>query len=99
MWSSGVAKAARTASAAPAILRAMSRARRPALGLAVAAAMDELRHLAPGTGGDARVGLAQRDAVPAREAPEDLDAAVQELAVGRVGDGLGLDGGVDGDAL
>jgi hypothetical protein len=39
--------------------------------------MDQLRDLAPGAGGDARVGLAQRDAVPAGEAAEDLDAAMQ----------------------
>jgi hypothetical protein len=48
-----------------------------AVGLAVAATMDQLRDLAPGAGGDARVGLAQRDAVPAGEAAEDLDAAMQ----------------------
>jgi hypothetical protein len=70
-----------------------------ALGLAVAAAMDQPGDLAPGMGGDARVGLAQRDAVPAREAAEDLDAAVDELAVGRVRHRLRLDGGVDGHAL
>ena len=55
--------------------------------------------LAPGMGGDAPVGLAQRDAVAAREAAEDLDTAVDELAVGRVRHGLGLDGGVDGHPL
>jgi hypothetical protein len=70
-----------------------------ALGLAVAATMDQLRNLAPGTGGDARVGLAQRDAVPTSEAAEDLYAAMQQLAVCRVRHRLGLDGGVDGDAL
>jgi hypothetical protein len=45
-----------------------------ALGLAVAAAMDQLRDLAPGAGGDARVRLAQRDAVPARRSPTPLSA-------------------------
>jgi hypothetical protein len=61
--------------------------------------MDQLGDLAPGTGRDAHVGLAQRDGVPAGEAAEDLDAAVDQLAVGRVANSLGLDGGVDGDAL
>ncbi len=37
--------------------------------------------------------------MPACEASEDLDAAMQQLAVGGVGHRLGLDGGVDGDAL
>jgi hypothetical protein len=60
--------------------------------------MDQPGDLAPGTSGDARVGLAQRDAVPAGEAAEDLDAAMDELAVGRMCDRLGLDGGVDGGA-
>jgi hypothetical protein len=60
--------------------------------------MDQLRDLAPGAGGDARVGLAQRDAVPACEAAEDLDAAMHQLAVGRMRHRLGLDGGVDGHA-
>jgi hypothetical protein len=69
-----------------------------AVSLAVASAMDQLRDLAPGAGGDARVGLPQHDAVPAGEAAEDLDAAMQQLAVGRMRDRLGLDGGVDGDA-
>ena len=45
------------------------------------------------------MGLARRDAVPVREAAEDLDAAMQQLAAGRVSDGLRLDGGVDGDAI
>jgi hypothetical protein len=67
-----------------------------ALGLAVASAMDQPGDLAPGMGGDARVGLPQHDAVPAGEAAEDLDAAMDELAVGRMRDRLGLNGGVDG---
>jgi hypothetical protein len=67
-----------------------------ALGLAVAAAMDQLRDLAPGMGGDARVGLPQHDAVPASQPAKDLDAAMDELAVGRMRHRLGLDGGADG---
>jgi hypothetical protein len=69
-----------------------------ALGLAVATAMDQPGDLAPGAGGDARVGLPQHDAVPASQPAKDLDAAMQQLAVGRMRDRLGLDGGVDGDA-
>ena len=44
------------------------------------------------------MGPAQRDAVPTGRAAEDLDAAVDELAVGRMRHRLGLDGGVDGHA-
>jgi hypothetical protein len=33
--------------------------------------------------------------VPASEAAKDLDTAMQQLAVGRMRDRLGLDGGVD----
>jgi hypothetical protein len=69
-----------------------------ALGLTVAAMMEQPGDLASGAGGDARVGLAQRDAVLASQPDEDLDAAVEELAVGRMRHRLGLDGGVDGDA-
>ena len=49
-------------------------------------------------GDDARVELAQGDAVPARKTPVDLDAAGDEFAVGAMCDRVGLDGGVDGYA-
>jgi hypothetical protein len=75
-----------------------------ALGLAVAAAVAQPRRAAPrraapGVARQPRGGLAQRDRVPPGEADEDLDATAQQLAVGGVGDRLGLDGGGDGDAL
>ena len=43
-----------------------------------------------------QVGLAHLDPVPPGQAHQDLDATVQQLAVGRVRHRLGLHGGVDG---
>jgi hypothetical protein len=65
----------------------------------VAAAVQQPRRLAPGVARDARVGLAQRHALPAGEVGDALDGAQHQMAVGGIGDGLGLHGGVDGHAL
>jgi hypothetical protein len=65
----------------------------------VAATVDQPGDLAPGMGGEARVGLAQHDAVLACKPAEDLHATMEQLAVGWVRHRLRLDGSVDGDAF
>jgi hypothetical protein len=49
--------------------------------------------------GHARIGLPQPDAVPGRQAVEPLDGRMQQLGIGRKGDGLRLHRGVDRDPL
>ena len=49
--------------------------------------------------GHARIGLPQPDAVPSRQAVEPLDGRMQQLGIGRKGDGLRLHRGVDRDPL
>ena len=49
--------------------------------------------------GEARIGLPQPDAVPSRQAVEPLDGRMQQLGIGRKGDGLRLHRGVDRDPL
>lgn len=49
--------------------------------------------------GYARIGLPQPDAVPSRQAVEPLDGRMQQLGIGRKGDGLRLHRGVDRDPL
>jgi hypothetical protein len=68
------------------------------LGLAGAPRVDQLRCFAPGAPGHSQVGLAQLDPVPPGQPRQGLDAAVEQLAVGRMRHRLRLDGGVDGDA-
>jgi hypothetical protein len=63
------------------------------LGMGVAA-----RHHRGGLG-DPHVGLPQPDAVPGRQAVEPLDGRMQQLGIGRKGDGLRLHRGVDRDPL
>src|SRR3954469_2318651 len=63
-----------------------------------AAGADEPGSCAPSPSGHSQVGLAQPDAVPAGQPRQDLDAAVEQLAVGGGGHRFGLDRGVDGDA-
>ena len=52
-----------------------------------------------GSLGDPQIGLPQLDAVPARQAVQSPDRGMQELGIGRKGDGLRLHRGVDGDSL
>jgi len=49
--------------------------------------------------GDASIGLPQPDAVPDRQAVEPLDGRMQQLGIGRKGDGLRLHRGVDRNPL
>lgn len=63
------------------------------LGMSVAA------HHHRGGFGNAKLGLPQLDAVPGRQAVEPLDSCVQQLGIGRKGDGLRLHHGVDRDPL
>ena len=63
------------------------------------AAPVQARGLAAGMARDAGVGLAQRHALLARQRREPLHGAQHQVAVGGIGDGLGLHGGVDGHAL
>jgi hypothetical protein len=67
--------------------------------LLVAAAVQQARGLAPGMACDAGEGLAQRHTLPACQRREPLHGAQHQVAVGRVGDRLGLHGGVDDDPL
>lgn len=63
------------------------------LGMGIAA-----RHHRRGLG-YARIGLPQPDAVPGGQAVEPLDRSVQQLGIGRKGDGLRLHRGIDRDPL
>ena len=63
------------------------------LGMGIAA-----RHHRGGLG-DPQVGLPQPHAVPGRQAIEPLDRRMQQLGIGRKGDGLRLHCGVDRDPL
>lgn len=49
--------------------------------------------------GNAKIGLPQLDPVLPRQAVEPLDCRVQQLGIGREGDGLRLHGGIDRDPL
>lgn len=63
----------------------------PAHGLFVAATMDEPRHIASRPTSHPQEGLAQRNTMFFREPIEQFDAAHQEMAVGGMGNSLGLD--------
>lgn len=63
------------------------------LGMGIAA-----RHHRGGLG-HTTIGLPQPDAVPSRKAVQPLDRRMQQLGIGRKGDGLRLHRGIDRDAL